>query len=191
MSLIVAARFESFDAAQSAVQRLVHAGFPEWDVHIFYVNSAGGHARYAYGGDRRSDPDSGRADLGAVCGAAGVGAVFALMGGYLMTIVSDSTAVVLAAAGVGAYLGSLFGALWVTGHGAMERGKLNPEAHAEVRPAGVMLALRTRPQHETQACALLREAGGTDVEHANGHWRNSRWEDFDPLIPPNRTPGFG
>ncbi|MNU32588.1 hypothetical protein D3C71_211330 [compost metagenome] len=191
MSLIVAARFEGFEAAQDAARRLATSGFPDWDIHTFYVNPAGEHGRFPFGGDRRSDPDSGRADMGAYLGAGGVGAVFAVFAGFVASELSDSIAAILAAAGVGAYLGSLFGALWVTGHGATQHGHFNPDAHAEIRQAGVMVAVRTRPQREMLACRILRDAGGSDVEHANGRWRNNHWEDFDPLAPPQREPGFG
>lgn len=190
MSLIVAARFEGFEAAKAAASRLATSGFPDWDIHTFYVNPAGEHGRFPYGGDRRSDPDSGRADMGAYLGAGGVGAVFAVFAGFVAAELSDSIAAILAAAGVGAYLGSLFGALWVTGHGTTQHGHFNPDAHAEIRQAGVMVAVRTRPQREILACRILREAGGADVEHANGRWRNNHWEDFDPLAPPQREPHF-
>lgn len=191
MSLIVAARFEGFEAAKAAASRLATSGFPDWDIHTFYVNPAGEHGRFPYGGDRRSDPDAGRADMGAYLGAGGVGAVFAVVGGFVAAELSDSTAAILAAAGVGAYLGSLFGALWVTGHGTTQHGHFNPDSHAEIRQAGVMVAVRVRPQREILACRILRDAGGADVEHANGRWRNNHWEDFDPLSLPQREPGFG
>jgi len=191
MSLIVAARFEGFEAAKAAASRLATSGFPDWDIHTFYVNPAGEHGRFPYGGDRRSDPDAGRADMGAYLGACGVGAVFAVFGGFVAAELSDSTAAILAAAGVGAYLGSLFGALWVTGHGTTQHGHFNPDSHAEIRQAGVMVAVRVRPQRELLACRILRDAGGADVEHANGRWRNNHWEDFDPLSLPQREAGFG
>lgn len=191
MSLIVAARFEGFEAAKAAASRLATSGFPDWDIHTFYVNPAGEHGRFPYGGDRRSDPDAGRADMGAYLGAGGVGAVFAVFGGFVAAELSDSTAAILAAAGVGAYLGSLFGALWATGHGTTQHGHFNPDSHAEIRQAGVMVAVRVRPQREILACRILRDAGGADVEHANGRWRNNHWEDFDPLSLPQREPGFG
>ncbi len=191
MSLIVAARFEGFETAKAAASRLATSGSPDWDIHTFYVNPAGEHGRFPYGGDRRSDPDAGRADMGAYLGAGGVGAVFAVFGGFVAAELSDSTAAILAAAGVGAYLGSLFGALWVTGHGTTQHGHFNPDSHAEIRQAGVMVAVRVRPQREMLACRILRDAGGADVEHANGRWRNNHWEDFDPLSLPQREPGFG
>lgn len=124
MSLIVAARFDTFPDVENAAQRLFSEGFTKQDVHVFYVNSAGEHSRYAYGGDRRSDPDSGRADMGAILGAALFGLAFAIAGGFIVAGLNESTIAMLAAAGVGAYIGSLFGALWVTGHLARKRGKL-------------------------------------------------------------------
>lgn len=84
MSLIVAARFDTFPDVENAAQRLFSEGFTKQDVHVFYVNSAGEHSRYAYGGDRRSDPDSGRADMGAILGAALFGLAFAIAGGFIV-----------------------------------------------------------------------------------------------------------
>lgn len=126
MSLIVAARFDTFPDVENAAQRLFSEGFTKQDVHVFYVNSAGEHSRYAYGGDRRSDPDSGRADMGAILGAALFGLAFAIAGGFIVAGLNESTIAMLAAAGVGAYIGSLFGALWVTGHLARKRGEAAP-----------------------------------------------------------------
>ncbi|KDB62880.1 hypothetical protein AZ16_0337 [Bordetella bronchiseptica B18-5 (C3)] len=188
MSLIVAARFDTFPDVENAAQRLFSEGFTKQDVHVFYVNSAGEHSRYAYGGDRRSDPDSGRADMGAILGAALFGLAFAIAGGFIVAGLNESTIAMLAAAGVGAYIGSLFGALWVTGHLARKRGEAAPVDHPEVRPAGLLLALHTDLTRETLACQVLRAANGHDVEHAEGVWRDNRWQDFDPLKPPQREP---
>lgn len=54
--------------------------------------------------------------------------------------------------------------------------------------AGLLLALHTDPTRETLACQVLRAANGHDVEHAEGVWRDNRWQDFDPLKPPQREP---
>ena len=81
MSLIVAARFQTFDEASEATQRLRLEGFDEGEIHTFYINSAGEHARYPIGGDRAADPDARNAHLGALAGAALVGLLFALAGG--------------------------------------------------------------------------------------------------------------
>ncbi len=44
MSLIVAARFTTFPAAEDAAQKLFDAGFVEEDVTLFFVNPRGQHA---------------------------------------------------------------------------------------------------------------------------------------------------
>ena len=69
MSLIVAARFQTFDEAREAAQRLGREGFDEGDIHTFYINTAGEHARYPLGGDRVADPDARGAHIGALAGA--------------------------------------------------------------------------------------------------------------------------
>jgi hypothetical protein len=190
MALIVAARFTTFEQAQGAARGLFADGFAEDDVYIFYVNTAGAHAKYPVGGDRSADPDSKGAQYGALLGGAGLGLIGAVVGGLIGSALQFTPLAVLAVAGVGAYIGSLLGALWVTGRkrpgsGAIASG--TPD-HPEVRRAGVLLALHTDPTREASACRILRGAGGEDVERANGRWRNGHWEDFDPLRPPEREP---
>lgn len=189
MSLIVAARFQTFDQAEAAAQRLFADGFRDEDMHTFYVNIAGEHARYPVGGDRKADPDARGASAGAVIGAAALGILFAVVCGIIAWQIDPSAIAVAAAGGVGAYIGALAGALWVTGRGRrLARGGHARHSHPEVRPAGVLLALHIAPDQEARAVALLREAGGMDVERANGRWMNGKWEDFDPLVPPQREP---
>lgn len=188
MSLIVAARFQTFDLAEAAAQRLFEAGFRDEDMHTFYVGIAGEHGRYPVGGDRKADPDASGASAGAVMGAAALGAAFALVCGAVAWQFQPSAIAVTAAGGVGAYIGALAGALWVAGRGR-RRHPAAPREHPEVRQAGVLLALHVKPDQEARAAALLREAGGTDVERANGRWMNGKWQDFDPLVPPQREPG--
>ena len=190
MSLIVAARFQTFDQAEAAARSLFGAGFRDEDMHTFYVNIAGEHARYPVGGDRKADPDSRGASVGAVVGAAALGIAFALVCAVVAWQIDPSAIAVTAAGGVGAYIGALAGALWVTGQGRrLRRGTWARDVHPEVRQAGVLLAVHIAPDQEGRAVALLREAGGVDVERANGRWMNGKWEDFDPLTPPQREPG--
>jgi hypothetical protein len=189
MSLIVAARFQTFEQAESAARNLYAAGFRDEDMHTFYVNIAGEHARYPMGGDRKADPDAHGASMGAVVGAAALGILFALVCAVLAWQIEPSAIVVTAAGGVGAYIGALAGALWVTGQGRrLARGARAPDVHPEVRQAGVLLALHIQPDQQARAVAVLREAGGVDVERANGRWANGQWQDFDPLTPPQREP---
>jgi len=189
MSLIVAARFQTFDGASLAAQRLRDEGFSEDDFHTFYINSAGEHARYPIGGDRVADPDARGAHLGALAGASVLGLVFALVGGLAALWLGAAILVVIAAAGAGAYLGALGGALWVAGRGKRMSAAAPqaPGMHPAVRPAGVMLALPVAPEQEALARRVLRESGGRDIERAQGRWLDGKWEDFDPLTPPRHV----
>ena len=189
MSLIVAARFQTFDQATVAAQRLFAEGFTEDDVHTFYINSAGEHGRYPLGGDRVADPDAKGGHLGAVAGAAALGLLFALLGGLIAAQMAASIFIVIAAAGVGAYLGALAGALWIVGRDKRKgKSTLHPQAmHPAIRPAGVMLALHVPVGKEALARQVLRESGGRDIERAQGRWLNGKWEDFDPLTPPQHV----
>lgn len=190
MSLIVAARFQTFDQATVAAQRLFAEGFTEDDVHTFYINSAGEHGRYPLGGDRLADPDSKGAHLGAVAGASTLGLVFALVGGFIALRLAAPIPMIIAAAGVGAYLGALAGALWIVGRGK-RRAAANPprvqEIHPAVRPAGVLLALHITPERDELARRVLRECGGRDIERARGRWLDGKWQDFDPLKAPRHV----
>ncbi|PQZ64498.1 hypothetical protein CQ050_20505 [Achromobacter sp. MYb9] len=189
MSLIVAARFQTFDQATVAVQKLLTEGFTEDDVHTFYINTAGGHARYPLGGDRVADPDAKGGHLGAVAGASALGLLFALLGGFIAARMAAPILIVIAAAGVGAYLGALAGALWIVGRDK-RKVRATPgdeEEHPAVRAAGVMLALHVPVGKEALARQVLRETGGRDIERAQGRWQNGKWQDFDPLTPPERV----
>jgi hypothetical protein len=50
-----------------------------------------------------------------------------------------------------------------------------------------MLALHVSPDRDALARTVLTQAGGTDVERAQGRWLNGKWEDFDPLTPPRHV----
>ncbi|WP_232467675.1 hypothetical protein [Bordetella genomosp. 9] len=191
MALIVAARFETFEQAQGAARALFAQGFAEDDVHVFYVNTAGAHGKYPIGGDRGVDPDAGGAHYGALLGGAGLALIGAVVGGLIGGAMHLTALALVGVAAVGAYIGSLIGALWVTGRrqpGVNRASKAAHPEHPEVRSAGVMLALHTDPSREAQACKVLRDAGGVDVERAQGRWQEGRWVDFDPLQPPDREP---
>lgn len=190
MSLIVAARYDTFDDAGAATQTLARHGFTEDRIHTFYVNSAGAHDRYPVGGDRRHDPDARGGVGGVLVGAASLGIVAAAVAMFTVREFEYSSLIVIAAGGVGAYVGALAGAMMAVGRrkrfpasGAPQE-RLNEEGHPAIRTAGVLLALHVNPQEEADAIRLLRETGGQDVERANGRWEGGRWRDFDPLKPP-------
>jgi len=184
MSLIVAARFDSFPDAESAARRLFSRGIGEEAVNIFFVNPPGWHDRYPLGGDQAADPDARGATKGAVLGAALLATVGAAIGAGLLYAFGRTGLEIVAGGAVGAYLGSLGGALSMAGR----RSRARPaDPDVQVRHAGVLAAVHVQPEQETQVAEVLRQAGGKDVEHAEGRWREGRWVDFDPTEPPHRT----
>lgn len=192
MSLIVAARFDTFDAAQNAATALMNAGVAEDDLHTFFVNPAGFHDRYPLGGDSAADPDSKGAPFGAIGGAAALGIVGAVVGGILAASFAESPWLIIPGAGVGAYIGSLAGSVRMLGRPKPRRSieEATENHRHEGRKSGVVLAVHTAREHEKRIASLLREAGGVEVERAQGRWRNGKWEDFDPLISPELEKDF-
>lgn len=182
MSLIVAARFTTFPAAEEAAQKLFNAGFVEEDVTLFFVNPRGQHARYPIGGDTGTDAGAKNAPKGAGLGVT-IGAVAgAVVGVGIFAAFSAPIIVSLIAAGVGAYVGSLVGAMSRTREG----GKHGQAAgfHEETRDSGVLVAVHVSPDNQMDAARLLRDAGGVSIERASGRWQQGRWADFDPLKQP-------
>ncbi|CCD35288.1 putative membrane protein [Candidatus Paraburkholderia kirkii UZHbot1] len=160
MSLIIAGRFQTFRAAESAAQRLFAHGFFEEDVTLFFVNPSGQHALYPVGGDIGTDTGASAAPKGAGKGVT-IGVV------------------------VGAYVGSLVGAMSHT-----KKPKVASHADEPARHAGVLVAVHVSPDTQEQASATLREAGGMDIERASGRWKQGRWADFDPRQPPHPVGEF-
>ena len=56
--------------------------------------------------------------------------------------------------------------------------------YTPIRHAGVLLAVHTSPDQEAAVARALRDAGGMDVERAQGHWSQGSWIDFDPVTAP-------
>ncbi|QEI05342.1 hypothetical protein FXN63_05405 [Pigmentiphaga aceris] len=181
MSLIVAARFETFEAAENASRELFRKGFDEDDCTIFFVSPRGQHATYPLGGDQAADPGARRAHVGAFGGATVTGAIGAVIGGAIGLTTGLPIVAVLIGAGVGAYLGSLGGAFVKLKSQAKRREPGRPVA---VRHAGVLLAVHVKPDTEAEVARTLRALGGEDVEKAEGRWRDGSWTDFDPVKPP-------
>lgn len=185
MTLIIAARFSTFDAANGAAQRLIQAGVHEDALHVFYVNPPGAHDRYPAGGDQAADPHA-RGAPGKMLGTAALlGGVGAVVGGVIVTFVAESVIPVVAGAGVGAYVGSLIGAM----RGIDKRRDNVRESHRlpekeEGRPAGVLLAVNAAGERAEEIATLLEAAGGRQVERAKGRWQEGKWVDFDPMKPP-------
>ncbi|MFP3564966.1 hypothetical protein [Paraburkholderia sp. SIMBA_030] len=174
MSLIVAARFTTFTAAEDAAQRLFNAGFVEEDVTLFFVNPPGQHARFRPGGDTSADTNARGAPKGAEIGITIGAAVGAVVGVGIFAAFSAPLIVSLIAAGVSAYVGSLVGAMVRTLETSNE----------EIRDSGVLVAVHVSSDSQLDAARVLRDAGGAAIERATGRWQQGRWADFDPLKQP-------
>jgi hypothetical protein len=182
MSLIVAARFDTFDAAENAARALFRAGFEENAVSIFFVNQAGAHARHPIGGDQTNDPGARNSPTGAVMGATMMGLLGLVFGGLAWFAFRAPVFAVIVATCIGAYIGSLAGGLLATRqHPRVQRPGQNTEAQ---RHAGVLAAVHVTAETEALAARTLRDMGGKEVEQAVGRWRDGKWVDFDPVQPP-------
>jgi uncharacterized protein YcfJ len=180
MSLIVAGRFTTFPAAEAAAQTLFERGFVEEDVTLFFVNPPGQHSRHALD---HSPHVTGAPPLHATTGhGATIGAAAgAVIGAAIFMAFAATLPVVVIAAGVGAYLGLQVGTHLQTRRAHAEH---HDRVRREFRNSGVVVAVHVCNDNQLDAAAILREAGGTDLERASGHWRQGRWADFDPTTTP-------
>jgi hypothetical protein len=183
MSLIVASRFTTLHEAEVAVDKLHASGFVDEDVASFFVNPGGQHARFPVGGDEFVDAGARGTPIGAATGAA-AGAVFGLALGVLISyVVFRSLTVLAVAAGVGAYVGTLAGALWRTRGGGKARQRdigHEPDGTPKARESGVLVAVHVSPGTQHRAAQVLGAAGGAEIERAHGRWQQGHWSDFDP-----------
>lgn len=186
MSLIVAARFTTQRAAETAAQRLFERGFVEEDVNLFFVNPSGQHARHPTEPMHEAAPppvgaaphSSHHTMIGAVVGAVCGVAFFALF--------TASLAIAVCAAGVGAYLGAMIGKLVHRRDFSREhlRELKHAAVHRATRASGMLVAVHVTPETQRVAAEALAEADGQDVERATGRWQLGHWADFDPTQAP-------
>jgi hypothetical protein len=89
-------------------------------------------------------------------------------------------------AAVGAYTGSLVGALKNMEEEAApdDVPERSDPAGAEPRKAGVMLAVAVASPAERQAAVDIHGTHAESVEEAEGVLQDGDWIDFDPLAPP-------
>ena len=168
---IIAGRFDTFDQAEDARDRLEVAGFPRSSISVFFNNPPGRHDLTEVGGDEHADPQAHHAAGGAVAGAAAGAA------GLGLAALATGPFGVAALAGAGAYVGALAGAVSATDHAGDEQPLR--------RPAGVMVAVQTGPAgREEDAIRVLQDVGADHVERAEGTLRDGDWTDFDPVATP-------
>ncbi|WP_084545884.1 hypothetical protein [Cupriavidus malaysiensis] len=161
---VVAGRFVTFEEAERALQRVRKAGFRDEDLEVFYINPAGQHARFPIGGDVAADAGARGAGRGAWRGVALGGTAGAVLGvGAIVSLGSGSLIVLMLATGVGAYLGSLMGALGSMRPAREARSVDGPESPQ----AGVVLAVRVDSSDLGRTKQLLEDGGAREVEQTS------------------------
>jgi hypothetical protein len=182
MAKLIVGRFDNIVDATHALDALPAEGFALREYGLFYVGPPGQHAIYPIGGDAYSDEGAKDAGKGAVAGAALGGAAGLAVGAATAAALPFAGVVaVLAATGVGAYIGSLFGALSQTESGDPD--EATPE-HPVEQPGGPRIAICVdRPGTEPRAIEILKRFRAKDVSRAEGEWHEGNWKDFDPRVP--------
>jgi len=186
MSTIIAGRFAELAHANDAVAALKRAGFPNDLIAQFFVTPAGQHD--AQGQDHDLDDSAGAetAGRGAAAGAgagAGVGAVVGLAATPLL-----GPAGPIAGAAVGAYVGSLHGTLNQLDEGQQaapfpDNNTAPPVDEPPPRKSGFLVAVMTDGE-EHSAVDALASTGACEIERAHGTIGGGKWNDFDPVAPP-------
>jgi len=182
MAKIVAARLAGAADTEAVLKALANQGFKRTEFQSFYVNPGGQHALYPIGGDARSDEGAKRAGRGTVYGAV-LGGIAGALAGYAASIPIGNPYIIVAGGAIGAYAGSLVGALSRMKGG--DRTKATA-SHPVERAAGQMIAVRVdRPGTEPRAVETLTRYGAREIERTVGTWRAGDWKDFDPRTPPS------
>ena len=185
MTTLITGNFKQQSDAKQAMADLAGAGFATDQMTTFYVNPPGQHDLRPLGGDEENSAGTAHAGAGAAGGAAAGGVIGAVVGLTTLPLLGPGAAV--AAAGVGAYVGSLYGAL-----GKMDEDD-DPETIAAnaalsrsqpLRHSGMLVAV-SAPASTQQATAIriLRSLGATDIDQPEGAIVAGEWPDFNPLTP--------
>lgn len=180
---IISGRLTTWDEAESVIQTLMARGFDRSDMDTFYTGPSGRHGTYPIGGDSQSDAGSRQVGAGGAEGAALGGAAGLAAGVAAATVAPVTAPVILAAAGVGAFGGSLAGGVSATEDST---GKPDDPEHPVGKPAGVVVAIRTQPGRDDEAIRALLDAGALGIDRGPGEWSDGHWVDFDPVAPRER-----
>ena len=176
MASTIVGLFDTFPAAQSAVQDLVSAGIPREEISLTSNNATGEHTLEGHGNHAGSGAATG-AGIGAVIG--GVGGVLAGIGmlaipGIGPILAAGPIAAALAGAGIGAVAGGLLGAL--VGMGIPEE---DAHAYAEgVRRGGTLVTVAADDAHAGPVSDILNRHGAVDIDTRAAEWRGRGWGGF-------------
>jgi hypothetical protein len=180
MGVVVMARFESFATAKSAAHALFAEGFREDAVNIFCV---GKHGLPRPGGGRQ-ESENGKGfrvsgtRSGVLTTLALLGMFGAVAGAGIALALNGSDLALSGAAALGAFLGSLIGASWITGSGRFALDS------AEKRVPDTLMTVQVVNDAERFVIELLHDAGGSDVDRVQGSWSHGLWIEADPRVQP-------
>jgi hypothetical protein len=200
LSDIIAGTFEQAEQAEAARARLESQGIAPDQVCIFYVSPPGRRAEFPIGGDENKSAGSRDADHGAAKGAALGGAVGVGVG--LLATPFIGPAGVVAGVSAASLVGAVAGGVGNMGEEQQTENApaadpatsgVNPAgSHSQAqdapaqRPSGMLLAVNSVDRSSREiAIRVLREAGASGIEHAEGQWDGGRWADFEPGRPPS------
>ena len=181
MAKLIVGRFDDVEGVKRAVAALAAAGFGREEYGTFYSGPPGQHQLYPIGGDAHSDEGAKDAGSGAAAGAALGGAAGLAVGGIAaVALPIAGVAALLAGMGIGAYTGSLMGAL--SGTRKPDEAAATTE-HPVEQPGGVRVAVNVdRAGTEPRAVEVLVGVGAQTISRAEGEWRDREWKDFDPRV---------
>jgi hypothetical protein len=97
-------------------------------------------------------------------------------------------AAAVAGAGIGAYTGSLYGALGNVGEATGPDADATPKKAERIEPpprkSGMLVAVCARAsEQQASAIRILRAHGAADIERAEGTITGGQWPDFNPITP--------
>lgn len=183
---IINGNFQKQADAERTVKQLADAGFASDQIATIAIGLAEDDGLH-----QSVDNDEAPAAGGAATGAAAGGAIGAAVGVAAAPILGPAAAA--AALGVGAYTGSLYGALNTLGSDDTpdaEEADTHPPTVAAPRSPGTWVATAaTDRAAQSRAIDILIANGATEIECSEGHIINGGWTDFDPTAPiqPVRT----
>lgn len=140
-----------------------------------------------------SEPEPDQAGAGAVSGGVMGGAIGVVVGIASLPLIGPGAApllapgAALAATAIGAYVGSLYGALeGLQDHNDDPKPALAPDARERRRLArkpGMLVAVLANESAEQDiAIRILRHHGATDIERLEGVISAGAWTDFNPRL---------
>src|SRR5260363_75002 len=153
--------FSTFRAAERVARKFLSQGFTRQDISVFFTTPPGQHAQYPIGGDQYADPGAQLAARGAASWMSAGAIIGALAGTALYFILWRYWLIPIACLSVGAYIGSLIGAL------RRMREQTARSAH-HGQDTGVMLAVHVAEENAVNAVQLLEKSGAADIEKATG-----------------------